>query len=100
MATGDGSVQGIPTGADGGGGGTQVIVAALGGQQTPVTGQQRVAAGLDAWPEQQQPSHGLPGLHGQVAAGVPGGAETFLNSRLMYRILESGQSFFGAFSGV
>ena len=63
-------------------GGTQAAVAAWGGQQTPVTGQQRVAAGLAAWPEQQQPSHGLPGLHGQAVAGGLGGAETFLNSWL------------------
>src|SRR5436190_7303984 len=76
MATGAGSVQGIPTGAEGGGGGTHVVGGA-GGQQ-PVTGQQRMVAGLDAWPEQQQPSHGLPGLHGQAVAGGLGGAETFL----------------------
>src|SRR5256885_581536 len=64
-----------------------------------VTGQQRIVAGLAAWPEQQQPSQGLPGLQGQATLGGRGGAETCLNSRLMYGILERGQSFFGAFSG-
>src|SRR4051794_16951553 len=89
--------MGIATG--GGGGGTHTRVGGLGGQQTPVAGQQRIA-GLSFFSEQQQPWQGLLGVQGQAALGVLVGTETFLNSRLIYGILlRTGQSLFGAFSG-